>query len=82
MKKLSMLFHALALILAITAAFAFKTDDVVQNGYIDGSGHCQNTNSQCPGGQQTCQIDVPEEMAAIDRQVGILDQECTGLQMN
>jgi hypothetical protein len=82
MKKLSMLFHALALILAITAAFAFKTDDVVQNGYIDGSGNCQTTSSQCSGNNQTCQLDVPEDPAIAVRQVGIFASNCTGLQMN
>lgn len=76
-----MLFSALALVLAITTAFAFKTNHLVQNGYIDGSGVCKKTESQCPGGNQTCQVDVPEESAAINRQVGVFANSCTGLRM-
>lgn len=82
MKKLSMLFSALAIVFAISSAFALKTNHLVQNGYIDGNGVCKKTESQCPGGSQTCQVDVPEEAASVNRQVGIFASSCTGLNMD
>ena len=45
--------------MAIFTAFAFKPTGLIQPAYLDGQ--CKVTASQCPGGNQTCRIDVDED---------------------
>jgi len=54
------IFGVLAFILAIGAAFAFKTEVVPTPGYVDGSNICRPATASCSGGLQDCRADIPE----------------------
>lgn len=80
MKTNSLLLSVVAIVFAITTAFTFRPTAVVNHGYLDG-GICKPTASACGGGNQACQIDIPEDNVDDLVAIGDRDNNCAQLSM-
>ena len=69
-----------AIVFAITTAFAFKPEPVVNFGYWNGT-ICKPTASTCSGSNQACRVDISEVAGDDLIPLGDRDNSCAQLSM-